>query len=82
MREVVSQSVISLSYVRLIIPSKLSDKSTYCAEWFFISHKIDDEGSRGDEENFHKGIVERNVVHEEIKVTHTKHDQVQFLSLA
>ena len=55
---------------------------TYRAVGFLITHQIDNEGSRGNEEKFHTSIVQRDVIHEEVHVADTKHEQVQFLSFA
>ena len=56
--------------------------NTYSAVWFLVAHEVDDERGGGDEEQFHEGVVQRDVVHEEVHVPHAKHEQVQLLSLA
>jgi hypothetical protein len=54
---------------------------TYGAEGFLVAHEVDDEGGRGDEEDLHEGVVQRDEVHEEVEVPHAKYQQVQLLSL-
>jgi len=56
--------------------------TTYCAERFLVAHQIDDEGGARDEEDLHEGVVERDVVHEQIEIPHTEDEKVQFLSFA
>ena len=64
--------------------SELSQSSgfTYCAVGLLKAHEVDDECSGGDEEDLHEGVVQRDVVHEEIEVANAKHDQVHLLRFA
>ena len=56
--------------------------STYRAVWFLKSHEVYYESSGCDEKDLHQSVIQRNVVHEEINVSHAEHYQVDLLSLA
>ena len=60
----------------------LVQKATYCAVWFLESHQVDNESSRRNEEKFHQSVVSRNVVHEEVHVSHAEHYQINLLGPA
>ena len=52
------------------------------AVWFLEPHEVYDEGSRRDEEHFHEGVVQGDVVHEKVHVSQAENDQVNLLGLA
>ena len=52
------------------------------AVWHLILHKIDDEGCGRDEEDLHARVVNADEVHEQIRVSHQEHDQVDLLGFA
>ena len=56
--------------------------NTYLAVWFPKSHQVDNESCGGNEEQFHQRIVSRNIVHEEVNVSHAEYDQINLLCFA
>ena len=70
--------VVAGFIVRLVLSV---ESVTYRAEWLPESHEIDDKSGRADEENLHQSVIQRDVIHEEIDVTHAKDDQVKLLRL-
>ena len=55
---------------------------TYRAEWFLKSHQVNNKCTTRNEKDFHKSVVQGNVIHEEIDVSHTENNQIYFLSFA
>jgi hypothetical protein len=56
--------------INLNYPSFVS----YCAKWFSVSHKVYNECSWRDKEEFHESIVEGDKVHEEIHIPYAKYE--------
>ena len=46
---------------------------TYCAEGLLVAHQVDYESCRCDEENLHQSVVQRDEVHEQVKVPDTEY---------
>ena len=57
----------------------LVGRSDYGAEGLFVSHEVDDEAGRGDEEDLHERVIQGDEVHEQIEVPHAEDDEVEFL---
>ena len=49
------------------------------AEGLLGSHKVNNQGSGGDEEDLHEGVVDADEVHEEVHVSHAEDQQIDFL---
>lgn len=47
-----------------------------------VLHEVDDERCGRDEEDLHRRVVDADEVHEEVRVAHQEHDQVDLLRLA
>ena len=58
---------------------KLVREYCYSAEGLLVSHQVDDEGCRGDKEDLHEGVVQTDVVHEEVHIPHAEDKQVELL---
>ena len=74
MREIVARFVVGLIGQKEVV--------TYGAEGLLVAHQVDDEAGRGNEEYLHRGVVERNEIHEQVHVARDENDQVNFLRLA
>lgn len=71
---------IKIEYQLLIWRNHLN-RYTYCAVWFLESHQEYNKCCGWDEEDLHEGIVQWDIVHEEVHISKAENQEVDFLCL-
>ena len=62
-------------------PFWIKSSFTYSTVWLLESDHEDYESGSRDEEDLHEGVIEWNIVHEQVSISHAENNQVNFLSL-
>ena len=61
---------------------RVTERIVSSAEGFLVAHQVDNKSGRGYKEDFHRGVVYADEVHEEVDISHAEDDHVNFLCFA